>query len=153
MSSRLRHLEVRSSLLALTIATAGASLHLAVDLTLDLWRPAARVKCPGGSVAQTDDRPDGASLGPDELESVEASCRTSGAARCDVARVVPYARALEATRAFFGDESPDQALLRFSPVHHRVVWTLRAHEAGLRADVDAFDAAVVEFAADGVTTN
>jgi hypothetical protein len=33
-----------------------------------------------------------------------------------------------------------------------VVWTLRANQAGLSADVDAFDAGVVEFVAYGVTT-
>jgi hypothetical protein len=156
MSPTRRSLECRASLLALAIASAGASVHLAIEVVADLWSDGERVvpiRCPDAEPLGPSAAPLGPELGPDDLEAIELRCRSAGAARCEMALALPMQRAVEATLTLFGPETPDQALLRFSPVHHRVVWTLRAHEAGLTANVDAFDAGVVEFSADGVTTN
>jgi len=156
MSTTRRSLECRASLLALAIASAGASVHMAIEVAVSLWESDDRVvpiRCPDGDVTTPRGVVPGSQPGPDDLEAIEMRCRAAGAKRCEVALALPIERAVEASATLFGEETPDQALLRFSPVHHRVVWTLRAQEAGLTANVDAFDAGIVEFAADGVTTN
>ncbi len=152
----LRRLECRASLLALAIATAGASIHLAVEIATDAYASDERVvpvRCPGALEALERVRPSGAAADPSYLEAVERRCRADGAARCDVSNVVPHGRAIEAVRPLFGDEDVNHVFLRFSPAHHRIVWTVTAIEAGLIADVDAFEVDVIEFAAEGVTTN
>lgn len=151
-----RSLECRASLLALAIASAGASVHMAIEVAVVLWQTEERplpIRCPGDEAMPSPATPSGAVTVPEYLEAVELRCRAAGAARCEVAETLPFERAVEATASLFGHELPDHAFLRFSPAHHRVVWTLRAHQAGLTANVDAFDAGVVEFSADGVTTN
>jgi hypothetical protein len=130
-------------------------VHMAIEVAVSLWEADERVvpiRCPDADRLEPGVVP-GSALAPEDLEAIELRCRSAGAARCEVASALPIERAVEATATLFGEETPDQALLRFSPVHHRVVWTLRAEEAGLTANVDAFDAGIVEFAADGVTTN
>lgn len=152
--ARTRSLEARASLLALAIATAGGSIHLAVEVALGLGRPEATAppSCPGAPHRDATEAPD-TEIDPSDLDAVEMRCRAAGAARCEVAHAVTFDRAVEATASLFGSDTPDHARLRFSHAHHRVVWTLRAHRAGLSAEVDAFDGAVVEFVAEGVTTN
>lgn len=156
MSSPRRSLECRASLLALAIASAGASVHLALEVAVSPWNSEDRLlptRCPGEGPLAPPAADDDAIVAPAELEAIELRCRSAGAERCEVADAMPLQRAIEASATLFGADVPDHAFLRFSPAHHRVVWTLRAHQAGLTADVDAFDAGVVEFAADGVTTN
>lgn len=156
MSSPRRSLECRASLLALAIASAGASIHLALEVAVALWQTDVRAvptRCPGSDSAPAPTRPAGTVTEPESLEAVELRCRAAGAARCEITEAMPFERAVEVTASLFGNDVPDYAYLRFSPSHHRVVWTLRANQAGLSADVDAFDAGVVEFVAYGVTTN
>jgi hypothetical protein len=155
MSSPRRSLECRASLLALAIASAGASIHLALEVAVALWQSDVRAvptRCPGSDTAPAPTQPPSTVSEPESLEAIELRCRAAGAARCEITEAMPFERALEVTASLFGTDVPDYAYLRFSPSHHRVVWTLRANQAGLSADVDAFDAGVVEFVAYGVTT-
>lgn len=108
--------------------------------------------CPGAPHRDASEA-SGAVTDSTDLDAVQRRCRAAGAPRCDVTEAVSFDRAIEVTSSLFGSDTPDHAQLRYSPAHHRVVWTLRAHQAGLVADVDAFDGAVVEFVAHGVTTN
>ncbi len=143
-------------MLALAIATAGASIHLAVELAMDAYAEDERVtpvRCPGLAAPANPVEPVGAVAEPSYHEAVALRCQAAGASRCDVARVLPSHEAVAAAQALFGREPADHVFLRFSPAHHRVVWTVRATEAGMVADVDAFAGEVIEFAAEGVTTN
>ncbi|MBX7082574.1 MAG: hypothetical protein K1X88_25440 [Nannocystaceae bacterium] len=154
--THVRHLQCRASLLAFAIATAGASIHLAIELTMDAYAQDERVtpvRCPGLAGAAPVVTPTGAVAEPSYHEAVALRCEAAGAPRCDVEHVLPAHAAVTSAQALFGGEPADHVFLRFSPVHHRVVWTVRATEAGLVADLDAFRGEVVEFAAEGVTTN
>jgi hypothetical protein len=136
-------------MLAVAIACAGASVHLAVDVAVALWRQGDRpqIHCPGDSRSAAASRPKGAVSQPAHLEAVAVRCLAEGAPRCDVDHAIDFGHAIGATATLFGDDIPEHAMLRFSQDHHRVVWTLRAPAAGLSADVDAFDGTVVGFRA------
>ncbi len=137
-------------MLALAIASAGASVHLAVQVAVDLWQLEDRpslVRChsEGSSSPRLAE--------PMDLDAVERQCHAADAARCELADALPLERAVDASKQLFGAEVPEIGFLRFSPAHDRVVWTLRTHQAGLTATIDAFDGDVIEFSAEGVTTN
>ena len=155
MSTRFRNLECRTSLLALAIATAGASVHFAIEIAM---APSASersrdVTCPGHGTATDELEPDGAVSEPSYLEAVELRCRAAKARRCEVARAIDAGRAVETASTLFGEEHPDHVFLRYAPAYRRVVWTVTDTRSGMTADLDAFDGAVIEFTADGVTTN
>jgi hypothetical protein len=145
MSSRTRRLECRASLLALAIATAGASLHLAwLVLTPDDPSPRV-VTCPGHGASTSSE---GLAGDPRYLEAVETRCRMAQEAteRCDVGAVMSRAEAIVRAEAMLGPGTADHAFVRFAPEYARIVWTVRDLDMGARADLDAFDGGVLEYA-------
>ncbi len=151
---RLRRLECRTSLLALAIATAGASVHFAIEIATAPEHGGAReVRCPGHAAEPAELAPSGDVVEPSYLEAVELRCRAAKARRCEIAQAIDADLAIENASSLFGDEHPDHVFLRYAPAYRRVVWTVTDTDSGMTADLDAFDGEIIEFAADGVTTN
>ncbi len=146
MSSCTQRLECRASLLALAIATAGASVHLAVLVIGDDEPASTRVVC------ETQPHVD-ASVGrlagdPEYLDAVETRCRLAGAERCDVADVMGRTEAIVRAEAILGAGLADHAFVRFAPEYGRIVWSVRDLDVGARAEIDAFDGRALEYAID-----
>ena len=152
-NARFRHLECRTSLLALAIATAGASVHFAIEIAMAPSDRALEIRCPGHEAAPAEVAPSDAVSEPAYLEAVELRCRAAKARRCEVAQAIDPGLAVETASVLFGEEHPDHVFLRYAPAYRRVVWTVTDTRSGMTADLDAFDGAVIEFTADGVTTN
>ena len=146
MSSCTQRLECRASLLALAIATAGASVHLAVLVFTDDEPAPAKIVCAtqahGGA-------PAGLLAGdPEYLEAVETRCRIAAAERCDVANVMGRVEAIVRAEAILGAGLADHAFVRFAPEYGRIVWSVRDLDVGARAELDAFDGRALEYAID-----
>lgn len=141
MSRCTHRLECRASLLALAIATAGASVHVAALVIAGDDDSRTRVTCPtkAGRLAS------GPTGDPAYLEAVELRCGMAGVDRCDVANVLGRSEALERAEALLGPETADHAFVRFAPEYGRIVWSVRDLDAGTRAELDAFDGRVLEY--------
>jgi hypothetical protein len=128
-------------LLALAIATAGASVPLA-----DAEPTTPRITCPmradvGG--------PTGGLVGdPRYLEAVQVRCHAAVTDRCDVANVMGRVEAIVRAEAMLGAGAVDHAFVRFAPEYGRIVWSVRDLDASTRAELDAFDGRALEYAID-----
>lgn len=147
MSSATRRLECRASLLALAIATAGASVHVAILAFAAPEESAPLLECPGRLVAM-DAVPVGATAQPEYLAAVERRCSLSGATRCEIAQAIDRNEALARAEDMLGARTADHAFLRFAPEFGRIVWSVRDLDAGQRAELDAFDGRALEYAID-----
>lgn len=146
MASCTHRLQRRASLLALAIATAGASVHLAVLAFTDDETATARVVC-------ATEHPVGARSGtlagdPDYLDAVATRCRLAAAERCDVANVMSRLEAIVRAESILGAGLADHAFVRFAPEYGRIVWSVRDLDVGARAEIDAFDGRALEYAID-----
>jgi hypothetical protein len=132
-------------LLALAIATAGASLHMLVLVTHS--EPTThRVTC--STRADVSPSVGGLVGDPSYLEAVELRCRAGAADRCDVANVMGRVEAIVRAEATLGAGTADHAFVRFAPEHGRIVWSVRDLDASTRAELDAFDGRALEYAID-----
>jgi len=145
MSSCIRKLECRASLLALAIATAGASVHMLLIVTHSEPEP-TRVTCSTRAELGT---PAGSLVGdPGYLEAVETRCRMAETDRCDVANVMGRVEAVVRAEAMLGAGAADHAFVRFAPEYGRIVWSVHDTGANTRAELDAFDGRALEYAID-----
>jgi hypothetical protein len=152
--SRRSQLECRTSLLALAIATAGASVHFAIEILVstDAESGPPQIRCPGRAAPGSALEPS-ATASPAYLEAVELRCRAAEATRCDIDQAIPSSLALQLATPALGSETPDLVFLRFAPLHRRVVWTVTDTRGGLSLDIDAFDGTPIELTDAGVTTH
>ncbi len=134
-------LEARASLLAFAIATAGASIHLAVD-TLRGHAATTPATCPGQS-ARTVDR-------AEYLVAMREHCRVDGGTGCDevFASVVT---AVAAAEEVLGDDTVDHAFMRYSRVHRRIVWSVFDLDDASRLELSASDLRVLEYADESIS--
>lgn len=137
-------------MLALAIATAGASLHMLVLVTHS--EPTTpRVTCPMRADVAA---PAGGLVGdPGYLEAVKARCEMAspdvqGELRCDIANVMGRVEAIVRAEATLGAGTADHAFVRFAPEYGRIVWSVRDLDANTRAELDAFDGRALEYAID-----
>jgi hypothetical protein len=144
---RLCHLECRASLLALAIATAGASVHFAIEIAMssdDDQPRALEIRCPGHDTGARELAPLAAVSDPSYLEAVELRCRAAGAQRCDLSRAIDAGTATAIATPMFAGGTPDHVFLRYAPSYRRVVWTLTDTRGSTSIDLDAFDGSLVE---------
>jgi hypothetical protein len=148
MSRCTHRLECRASLIALAIATAGASVHVAALVLADEDDASTRkITCPTAAR-----KPERGPVGdPGYLEAVELRCLTAHADRCDVANVLALSDAIARGEGLLGANAADHAFVRFAPEYGRIVWSVRDLDASARAELDAFDGRVLEYSLEVAT--
>lgn len=142
MSIRTRRLEARASLLALAIATAGASVHLAIEVMQTSAAVRAPVVCPGHAMRAIDR--------PEYLVAMREHCRVDDGTGCDEV-FVTLPEAIAAAEEVLGEDSVDHAFLRYSRAHRRVVWSVFDLDDASRLELSATDTRVLEYADESIT--